>query len=116
MKAGGAVTVYGVDEYFSVAIQPQLAGKSFRFTNEGYAEWEATDAILRLIGEGRLNPGNFYDRQRIFPLEQINDAFAAAWRREMLRRSCSVRTSTGGMGTRRKTDLPPNPLPKGRGD
>ncbi len=85
VKAGGAVTVYGVDDYFSVTIKPQLAGKSFRYLNEGYAEGEVTDPVIRLIRQGRLVASNFYDPQRIFPLEEINDAFAAAWRREMLK-------------------------------
>lgn len=85
IRPGGGVTVYGVDEYFSVTITPHLAGKSFRFLSEGYAEGEVTEPVLRLLREGRLDPGNFYDRERIFPLEEINEAFAAAWRREMLK-------------------------------
>ena len=98
VKAGGAVTVYGVDEYFSVAIKPQLAGKSFRFMNEGYAEGEATEAILRLIGVGRLDAGNFYDRQRIFPLAHIKEAFAAAWGREMLKAVVQCTPEEWGQG------------------
>lgn len=85
IRPGGAVAVYGVDEYFSVKITPHLAGKSFRFLSEGYAEGEVTEPVLRLMREGRLDPGNFYDRERIFPLDEINAAFAAAWRREMLK-------------------------------
>ena len=85
VKPGGAVTVYGVDEYYSVKIAPHLAGKSFRFLNEGYAEWEVTDPVVKMVREGRLVASNFYDPQRIFPLEAIHEAFAAAWRREMLK-------------------------------
>lgn len=85
VKPGGAVTVYGVDDYFQVTIAPQLAGKSFRFLSEGYAEGEVTAPVVRLMREGRLVPSHFYDPQRIFALEDINEAFAAAWRREMLK-------------------------------
>jgi L-iditol 2-dehydrogenase len=85
LGARGGVALYGVDDYFSVTITPTLAPGGFRFLKEGYAEWEATDAVLRLIGEGRLRPQDFYDPERIFPLERINDAFAATKNREMLK-------------------------------
>ena len=85
VKVGGTVTLYGVDDYFSVTITPTLARGTFTFASEGYAEWEATDAVLRMIREGRLEAKNFYDPQRIFPLDQINEAFAATRQREMVK-------------------------------
>jgi L-iditol 2-dehydrogenase len=85
LKPGGKIGLYGVDEYYSVTVMPTLARGSFTVSQEGYAEKEATESVLRLIREGQLVPDEFYDRSRIFPLSEISAAFEATKNREMVK-------------------------------
>ncbi|HEY3398662.1 MAG TPA: zinc-binding dehydrogenase [Armatimonadota bacterium] len=90
VKPGGAVESYGVDDYFSVTIAPHLAPGPFTFFDGSYAEEESSDMVLRLVQEGQLVAKNFYDPQRVYPLEEITEAFAAVNRREMVKAVVSL--------------------------
>ena len=79
------MALYGVDEYGDVTVSPSKARGTFTISMEGYAEGEVTEPIVRMMREGRLRPREYYDRERIFPLEEINAAFAALKNREMVK-------------------------------
>ncbi|NLO73692.1 MAG: zinc-binding dehydrogenase [candidate division WS1 bacterium] len=85
LKPGGWMALYGVDEYGDVTVSPSKARGTFTISMEGYAEGEVTEPIVRMMREGRLRPREYYDRERIFPLEEINAAFAALKNREMVK-------------------------------
>lgn len=86
LNVGGSVGIYGVDDYFRLTLAPHLARGTFTFFNGGYAEEESSEAVIRLVREGRLvAKHNFYDPSRIFDLEDINAAFAAVRNREMVK-------------------------------
>ena len=85
LRPGGSMALYGVDEYKEVTVTPTKANGTFTISSAGYAEWEVTEPILRMMREGRLNAGDFYDRNRIFELADINAAFEAVKQREMVK-------------------------------
>jgi len=86
LKVGGSVGIYGVDDYFRLTLAPHLARGTFTFFNGGYAEEESSEAVIRLVREGRLvAKHNYYDPARIFALEDISAAFAAVRNREMVK-------------------------------
>ena len=85
LKPGGRMALYGVDEYAAVTVTPTKANGTFTISSEGYAEWEATEAVLRMMRERRLNARDFYDRERIFALDDINAAFEATGNRELVK-------------------------------
>ena len=85
MARGGTAGIYGVDDYGRVTINPVLAGKTFTFYNGGYDAAGAHEPVVQLIREGKLVAKNYYDADRVFPLEQIAAAFDALRRREMVK-------------------------------
>jgi len=87
----GTVGIYGIHDFYSLAMKPLCAWKTFRFYNGGYDEAETHVPIMSLVKQGRLAPRDFYDRDRIFPLEKINEAFEALERREMIKAVIKIR-------------------------
>ena len=82
---GGKVTIYGVRDFPRAGLHPHTAPGSFTFASEGYEESETHETIVQWVAEGRLDAKLFYDATRIFPLEEIGEAFAAVERREMVK-------------------------------
>ena len=85
LARGGTAGIYGVDDYGRITINPLLPGKTFTFYNGGYDAADAHDPVVRFIREGKLVAKNYYDADRIFPLEQIAAAFDALRKREMVK-------------------------------
>jgi D-arabinose 1-dehydrogenase-like Zn-dependent alcohol dehydrogenase len=75
LKPNGKITIYGVDDFGKVTINPSLAPGSFTYANPGYNEGEAHDTVVTFQREGKLQPGHFLDLDTIYPLESINNAF-----------------------------------------
>lgn len=85
LKPDGRVAIYGVDDFGKVTINPSLAPGSFTFANLGYNEGESHDAVVSYVREGKLRAGDFCDLETIYPLEAIQEAFAAVRNRRAIK-------------------------------
>lgn len=85
LKAGGTAAIYGVDDFGKVTITPQKVAGSFTFASPGYAEGEGHEPIIKLMEQGRLNAAHFCDLERIYSLEDINQAFDAIRNRQAIK-------------------------------
>lgn len=85
LKTGGIVTTYGVDEYGQIQIDPGRAQGSFTYAQYDYNEGEAHNMVMKLVQRGLLRAEHYCDLNHIYPLEQINAAFAAVRRREAVK-------------------------------
>ncbi len=82
LKTGGTLGIYGLDEAGQTKLAP---GRTFRFYNGGYDEAEAHDAVLRFYRAGKLDPGVWIDRRRVFALAEIAKALEAVRTRELIK-------------------------------
>lgn len=85
LKNGGLATIYGVDDYGSVTINPQKVPGTFTFANPGYLEGEVHEAVVKLVERGLLRAEDFCDLQRIFPLEDTRGALEAIRNRQAIK-------------------------------
>ncbi len=85
LKDSGTVTIYGVDDYGACVINPTPARGTFTYANRGYDEEEAHEQGCAFIKQGKLQAGYWVDLANPFPLERINDAFAAVWQRKCVK-------------------------------
>jgi D-arabinose 1-dehydrogenase-like Zn-dependent alcohol dehydrogenase len=85
LRARGTAAIYGIDDYGNVTLTPTKVAGGFTFANYGYAEGDTHASIVKLIQRGLLDARNFCDLDRIFPLEEINAAFAAVKAREVIK-------------------------------
>ena len=74
---GGRVAIYGIDDFGQCTVNPTHARGSFTFYNGGYDEAEAHDQVVAFMRAGRLNARLWVDPEHPFPLERIQNAFAA---------------------------------------
>ena len=85
LKSGGTATIYGVDDYGRVTITPQKVAGTFTFANPGYMEGEAHEAVVKLMRRGLLKAEHFCDLEHIYSLDDINAAFDAVRRRQVVK-------------------------------
>jgi len=85
LRARGTAAIYGIDDYGKVTLTPTNVAGGFTFANYGYAEGEAHAHVVKLIQRGLLNARHFCDLDRIFPLDDIEAAFAAVRSREVIK-------------------------------
>jgi D-arabinose 1-dehydrogenase-like Zn-dependent alcohol dehydrogenase len=85
VRQGGTVGIYGIDEYQAQRINPEAAPGSFTFAKNGYDEAETHQQVIDFVRLGKLDAGAWLNLQSPFPLDRINDAFAALERREMVK-------------------------------
>lgn len=93
LKPDGKVTIYGVDDFGEVTLNPAGAPGSFTYVNRGYNEGEAHQAVVSLMQEGKLRAGDFCDLETIYPLDSIHDAYDAVRQRRAVK--AVVKISTG---------------------
>jgi D-arabinose 1-dehydrogenase-like Zn-dependent alcohol dehydrogenase len=82
LKTGGTIGIYGLDEAGSITLSP---GNTFTFFNGGYDEAEAHEAVLKFYRAGKLNPAVWINREQIFALSDINEAFEAVKNRVVVK-------------------------------
>jgi threonine dehydrogenase-like Zn-dependent dehydrogenase len=85
LKPGGKIGIYGIDDYLNYSISPNLAPGTFIFCNYGYDEEETHAQVVRMIQEKRLRAENFCGLTKIFALDEINNAFDAVGKRQMVK-------------------------------
>lgn len=85
VRDGGAVAVYGVDDWGGVTIRPQRARGSFVWSSRGYDEPEAHDAVVGLMRAGRLRAAPWFEGAGPFALEEIASAFEAVRERRCVK-------------------------------
>ncbi|HOZ45724.1 MAG TPA: zinc-binding dehydrogenase [Candidatus Hydrogenedentes bacterium] len=93
LKPGGAIGIYGVDDFHHVAINPRRARGSFTFIEKGYDEEEAHARVVGFVQAGVLEASAWFDSKRAYPLEAIKEAFDALARRETVK--ALIRLSSG---------------------
>ena len=85
LRTGGAVGIYGVDDFHTMTLMPLRVGGTFAFFNGGYDEAESHAAVVEFVRQGQLVADHYLDLARPFPLAEIGEAFAALARREMIK-------------------------------
>lgn len=75
LREGGAVSVYGMDDYNSYTLNPLLGPSSFRVYNGGYYEPETHNEVIDLIRTGRLDGSIWIDTDRIFTWDDAPSAY-----------------------------------------
>ena len=75
LRDGGSISVYGMDDYNSYALNPLLGPRSFQIYNGGYYEPETHDEVINLIRAGRLDASIWIDTEQIFTWENAPAAY-----------------------------------------
>lgn len=78
LKEGGTVAVYGMNDFYSYTFNPILGPKSFRFYNSYagvYDEPETHEEVIDLIRAGKLDAGNWLDKENVFTWENAPEAY-----------------------------------------
>lgn len=85
LKPGGAIGIYGIDDYGRCLLNPTRARGTFTYSNKGYDEPETHDEVIEYVRQGRLDASVWLDLKRTFPLAEIGQAFEAIIRRETVK-------------------------------
>lgn len=85
LQPNGVVGIYGIDEFGATALNPTRAQGTFTFYNGGYDEAETHEQVVALVQQGKLRAEHWLALDRPFPLTDINQAFEALRRREMVK-------------------------------
>ncbi|MBI3921503.1 MAG: alcohol dehydrogenase catalytic domain-containing protein [Armatimonadetes bacterium] len=85
LKPGGAITIYGIDDYGTWYLDPTKARGTFTYLSSGYDEAEAHEAIVEFVRAGKLDASIWLDMEHPFSLEEINPAFEALWERRLVK-------------------------------
>lgn len=85
LKQEGTVGIYGLDDADSTFINPRKAGVTFSYYNNNYDEEETHHQVLTYMKRGQLDADIWLDFDNIYPLEEINEAFAAVRERKMVK-------------------------------
>ena len=78
LKEGGTAAVYVMNDFYSYTFNPILGPKSFRFFNSYagiYDEPETHKEVIDLIRAGKLDAGNWLDKEHIFTWDNAADAY-----------------------------------------
>ncbi|MFV0529662.1 MAG: zinc-binding dehydrogenase [Lachnospiraceae bacterium] len=78
LKEGGTAAVYGMSDFYNYTFNPILGPKSFRFFNSyanTYDEEETHEEVIELIRQGKLDAGNWIDREHIFTWDNAPEVY-----------------------------------------
>lgn len=78
LKEGGTAAVYGMSDFYSYTFNPILGPKSFRFFNayaDTYDEEETHEEVIELIRAGKLDAGNWLDKENIFTWDNAPEVY-----------------------------------------
>jgi len=86
IKPEGLYAVYGIDEFRQAPLNAALARGPFRVSYMGkYDEAESHQAIGDAVRRGQLDASLWYDAANPYPLDAINEAFAAVKARHSIK-------------------------------
>jgi threonine dehydrogenase-like Zn-dependent dehydrogenase len=85
LKAGGAVGIYGIDDWGRCTLNPTRARGSFTFYNGGYDEEETHAQVVQDVQRGKLTAAHWLDLEHPYALSDINLAFDALRARKMIK-------------------------------
>jgi len=85
LKAGGIIATYGMDDAASIRLNPGLARGAFTVLKPNYDEAEAHADVVALFQAKKLDPAVWLDFDRVFALDEINEAMAAARARTVVK-------------------------------
>lgn len=78
LKEGGTAALYGMSDFTSYTIGPTTGPKYFRFFNSYagiYDEAETHEEVIDLIRAGKLDAGNWLDKEHIFTWDNAPAAY-----------------------------------------
>lgn len=78
LKEGGTAALYGMSDYTSYTIGPVPGPKFFRFFNSYagiYDEAETHEEVIDLIRAGKLDAGNWLDKEHVFTWDNAPEAY-----------------------------------------
>ncbi|MDA0840050.1 MAG: alcohol dehydrogenase catalytic domain-containing protein [Planctomycetota bacterium] len=82
---GGAIGIYGIDDYHSVSINPMAARGTFTIYKGGYDQAEVHDSVIELVRQEKLDAALWMDLGNPFPLDEIRAAYDAVASRKMVK-------------------------------
>ncbi|MFH1570325.1 MAG: zinc-binding dehydrogenase [Gemmatimonadota bacterium] len=85
LAQGGALGVYGIDDFHGLRLNPRLAPGTFTWYNGGYDEAEVHDRVVALVAAGRLDASIWLDLSHPYPLAQIGPAIEALRQRRQVK-------------------------------
>ncbi len=85
LKTGGTIGIYGIDDMGKVRINPGAARGTFTFAEPGYDEAEAHEAVIQYMKDGKLDASVWMDLDKVYSLDEINDALAAVADRKAIK-------------------------------
>ena len=85
LKFGGMIAIYGVDDWGKTVLTPTRARGTFTLFSGGYDESETHQRVSEFYLQGKLDASVWLDMERIFPLGDINAAFDAIRKKEMVK-------------------------------
>jgi len=75
LRNGGAVSIYGLDEFGTCQLNPLNARGTFTYASYGYDEAETHEPIVDFILAGKLNAAHWLNLDTPYPLDDITAAF-----------------------------------------
>ena len=75
LAENGTVSVYGMDDYNTYALNPLAGPKKYRVYNGGYYEPETHDEVINLIRAGKLDASIWIDTEHIFTWDNAPEAY-----------------------------------------
>jgi L-iditol 2-dehydrogenase len=86
LKPQGVYSIYGLDGFGKLQLNPLAAPGPFTFHGPGdYDEAETHQRISEWVVQGKLDARLWYDPDHAYPLAAINDAFAAVRARQSVK-------------------------------
>ncbi len=85
LKPEGMVSIYGLDDYDTMQINPFRAQGTFTVYGGAYDEEEAHEQVIARMADGSLNANDWLDLAHPFPLRDINQAIDAVRTRKMIK-------------------------------
>ncbi|MEI7673854.1 MAG: zinc-binding dehydrogenase [Deltaproteobacteria bacterium] len=75
LKSKGKLTIYGIDDFGKISINPGFARGEFIFCKANYSEAETHQDVSELVLQGKLDANIWYDVEKAYPLSEIAAAF-----------------------------------------
>jgi len=85
LKPGGAIGIYGIDDFHAAAIHPRRAQGTFTCYQGGYDEAEAHERVVAFVAAGKLDASIWLGNGPAFPLEGVCEAFQALQERRLVK-------------------------------
>lgn len=85
LRPRGTATIYGIDDFGQVTINPTRVSGGFTFANYNYAEGEAHAAVVDFIQRGLLQACHYCDLDHVYALAETASALEAVRRREVIK-------------------------------